>query len=213
MLKRFVTALALCATPLAAQTTVSMEGWEDITFFRLDANTYTASESVMKVESDDAVSIVWTRTRPELYDAAAADWAWSVEQSVPPTDLKVKGGDDRNLSLYFVFAGERTTARAERGAGLARVLRGDDVRILFYTFGGDQPRGSVFPSPYQEEQGSVRILREAITGAFTESVDLRADLGAAFGASDLNLIGIALSADSDDTDTAITAELRDITLR
>ena len=78
-------------------------------------------------------------------------------------------------SISSLRAGGRTTGHAERGAGLARVLRGNDVRILFYTFGGNQPRGTVFASPYREEQRSMTILREAITGPLTDGVDLRTD--------------------------------------
>jgi hypothetical protein len=135
-----------------------------------------------------------------------------VERSVPPTDLTVKGGDDRNISVYFVFAGPETTRRAQGGSSLRRVLKREDVRVLLYTFGGETSDIS-FTSPHLDSQGLIMVRQMARTGTHSEDINLRADLEAVYGVPEYNLIGVAVSADSDDTDGSIRATLSDLILR
>ena len=56
-------------------------------------------------------------------------------------------------------------------------------------------------------------LRQTSTGAHSESVDLSADDARAFGGTKGALIGMAVSGDSDDTDSMIRAALGNMTLR
>jgi hypothetical protein len=58
------------------------------------------------------------------------------------------------------------------------------------------------------------VLRGAETGSFREQVDLAEDYQRAFGAaSGQALVGLAVSADSDDTDSVIDAAIADLSLR
>ncbi|MEL6583525.1 MAG: DUF3047 domain-containing protein [Pseudomonadota bacterium] len=209
---KYLAILLLLATPAAALGPVSFTGWDDIKFPFLRANDYAGFENRMEIRSEGAVSITWMQLGAEFHHAEAASWRWSVSASVPPTDLAQDGGDDRNISVYFVFADDETTARAERGASLSRVLNGEDVRVLLYTFGGEVA-GVEIDSPHLAPRGKIMVRRAAGTGAFSEDVDLRGDLGRAFGTTEKNLIGIAISADSDDTDTVIEASVADLVLR
>jgi hypothetical protein len=56
-------------------------------------------------------------------------------------------------------------------------------------------------------------LRPAGAGAWEETVDLAADFRRAFGEEATALVGLAVSADSDDTGTAVRAELSRLTIR
>lgn len=147
----------------------------------------------------------------DLWPARRAAWRWQVSESVPVTDLTRKGGDDRNLAVYFVFL-PRAEALRLQGASPRRVLGARAARTLVYIWGGAGPRGQMQTSPYSGDRGRNVVLRAAGTGAHSEQVDLTADHTRAFGTKTEALFGIGLSADSDDTATRIRAQLSALTL-
>ena len=77
-----------------------------------------------------------------------------------------------------------------------------------YVWGGAHQRGDLLSSPYLGERGKTIVLRPAGNGQHDEQVDLRADLQRVFGVADVALVGLAMSADSDDTATEIRASIR-----
>ena len=207
-------ALWLLVAPSAANSQQVMfgPGWKEQRFSMFSSNDFGLNGETMSVRSDETVSLMWTALPEALWDSREASWDWSVERSVPPTDLTVKGGDDRNLSLYFVFL-PRAAAEAARGRGVMSLLDNEDARVLMYIWGGDHARGDILPSPYLGERGRIVISRGAGTGSAMESVDLAADHRRAFGSGPENLVGIAVSADSDDTRTEVVAEIARLRFR
>ena len=203
-------ALGLLALPASAAQLAFDDTWKFQKFPFQPDNQYTLDGQSLGVTSEGTVSLVYYRT-DDATDAAGASWDWSVDQGVPVTDLSVKGGDDRNLALYFVFA-EPEQAAALEGAGLRSLMGADDVRILIYVWGGQSETGTFLESPYLNEKGKTVVLRPASTGSFSESVDFDADLQEAFGERPSELLGIAVSADSDDTESVITAQISKLTL-
>ena len=187
-------------------------GWQEQRLSLFSSNDYTFGQNLGLV-SEGSVSIAWSRVAPADWDTTAATWSWSVDQSVPPTDLSLKGGDDRNISLYFVFV-PQSIAPSLEGANIRALLGNDDVRIMQYAWGGNHARGQVIPSPYGPRgQGVTIALRQASTGSFNENVDLAADYARAFGGEKGALVGLAVSGDSDDTDSVIRAVLGNLILR
>ncbi len=82
-------------------------------------------------------------------------------------------------------------------------LLGDDsARILMYVWGGNHMRGDILPAPYLNELGRI-ILRPASTGRRRTGQPKNRFQRAL--AQTTRLVGIAISADSDDTDTQIRA--------
>jgi len=63
------------------------------------------------------------------------------------------------------------------------------------------------------EGGASIVLRSSGTGGFNEKVDLRADYKRAFGSGNVVLVGVAVSADSDDTDSKIVASVSNLVVR
>jgi hypothetical protein len=57
------------------------------------------------------------------------------------------------------------------------------------------------------------VLRGAAPGRHSERVDLAADHARAFGTAPQALVGLAISADSDDTGTVIEARLSGLSLQ
>jgi hypothetical protein len=187
--------------------------WREQSFPRLTPNRYAAQGARLDIVSDQAVSVIFTALPESRWTARNANWNWAVEQSVPATDLRSKGGDDRNISLYFVFMDAESARRAGPNPRLRSLLGNRNARMLVYVWGGDHARGEVLDSPYLEARGKTLILRGAGTGAHGETVDLAADYARIFGTAPEALVGVAVSADSDDTQSAIRARISDMVLR
>ncbi len=206
-------ALVLTTTLTANAGPISFAtGWQEQRLSLFSSNDYSFGQSLSMV-SNGSVSIAWTRVSPADWGSRGASWSWTVEQSVPPTNLAQKGGDDRNVSLYFVFVPE-SVAPSLQGANIRSLLGNEEVRIMQYAWGGNHSRGQVIRSPYGPPgQGVTIALRQAGTGSHSESVDLAADYARAFGGEPGALVGLAVSGDSDDTDSMIRAAIGNLTLR
>lgn len=206
-----VAAISL-ALPAAAGPISFANGWQEQRLSLFSSNDYSFGNT-LSMSSDGAVSIAWTRVGQGDWGKRGASWSWTVEQSVPATDLSRKGGDDRNVSLYFVFV-PNEIAPSLQGANIRSLLGNDDVRIMQYAWGGNHARGQVIASPYGPAgQGVTIALRQAGTGSHSESVDLAADYARAFGGQPGALVGLAVSGDSDDTDSMIRAAIGNLSLR
>lgn len=202
----------LASTATAGQVNFA-NGWQEQRLSLLRSNDYSFGSSLDMV-SNGTVSIAWSRTAQSDWGTSAASWTWKVDESVPATNLANKGGDDRNISIYFVFVPEALAPTLE-GANIRSLLGNKDVRIIQYAWGGDAgARGKVIPSPYGPSGQGVTIpLRAAGTGAHSESIDLAADYKRAFGGSKGALVGLAVSGDSDDTKSVIRASISNLTLK
>lgn len=205
-------ALVACIlTQPAAATQIPFDGsWREQGFLRLFSNEYTQQGSALEIISDGTVSLLWRAVPDGLRGAQAASWDWAVQQSVPPTDLGRKGGDDRNIALYFVYTTPEIAATINPNRA-AKLLRDKNTTALVYVWGGDKDRGTVMQSPYHPGLRTL-IRRGAGTGQHQESVDLASDYRAAFGTTPGVLIGVGVTADADDTDTFIRAQLSNLTL-
>ena len=206
-------ALALMAGPSFAEPIRFTPDWREQSFPRLAANRYATQGDRLEIVSDQGVSVLYTALPERRWGGRQATWSWQVAQSVPPTDLRRKGGDDRNISIYFVFMDADSARRAGPNPRLRSLLGNRNARMLVYTWGGDHARGEVLESPYLAARGRTVVLRGAGTGAHAETVDLAADYARTFGGAPEALVGIAVSADSDDTASAIRAQISDMVIR
>jgi len=204
--------LTLAAGPAIAMQVAFTADWQEQTFGLFGGgNDFVFRGSALDVGSDDTVSLVWTALPGSAWGSRSASWRWQVDTSVPPTDLTRKGGDDRNLAVYFVFLPVED-ARAVRRAGIRALLNDESARVLTYVWGGAHARGEVLRSPYLGDRGRTIVLRPAGTGAARERVDLAEDFDRAFGGAAPGVVGVAVSADSDDTGTRIRARITDLVL-
>lgn len=190
---------------------IAFQGWNHQRFGVFGGNNWRQSGQTLSVESDADVSLLWRPLPESLWQATTASWSWNVGTSVPPTDLSQNGGDDRNLSLYFIFAPQDLAVRAHE-LGIRKLLGNPEIRVLMYAWGGSHDRHSIVASPYLGARGKTIVLRPAGTGQHDERIDLQADLDRVHRSRHMMLIGLALSADSDDTETRIEAGIRDLRL-
>ena len=104
------------------------------------------------------------------------------------------------------------SAQSLSNASVTRLLRQDDARVLVYVWGGAHRRGAVLPSPYLGARGKTVVLRGSGTGQHGERIDLAGDYARAFGGAKGALVGLAVSADSDDTDSRIRGRISGLRL-
>lgn len=205
----FACLLALLPTTLNA---LPFDGaWREQGFLRLFSNDYLQKGTTLEVISDGTVSLLWRAVPEADRGAQTAAWGWSVNQSVPATDLSKKGGDDRNLALYFVFMPPEVAATANPDK-LARLLRNPETHALVYVWGGEYGRNEILDSPYHPRLRTI-LKRNAGRGSYSESVDLAADYQRAFGSPLTSLVGVGITADSDDTNSEIRASVSNLTLK
>jgi len=202
--------LVFIINPALAES-INFDGWTHQKFSVFSSNKYITNMNQVLVESDKTVSMIWSATEGKSGSTKKASWTWEVTKTVPPTDLTIKGSDDRNLAMYFVFA-EAKDAPTLQHKSLLSMLDNKSIRVLMYVFGGAHKRGDFLLTPYLGNQGKTIILRPSGLGTFQESVNLDQDFLTAFGAPITTLVGLAISADSDDTKTKIRASVADLEL-
>ena len=215
LLKRAITPLILLATSFFLSSPATSEiirfdkNWVEQGFFRLWSNDYGLNNSTLDVGSDGTVSLLYRRAPKSIWGAKTASWNWAVTETVTATDLTKKGGDDRNLAIYFVFVDPDSAKKLSR-ASARKLLTNPNTRALVYVWGGDYPRNQVLFSPYGPKTLKTVARRKAGTGSFSESVDLAKDFKRAFKQEIGVLIGLGITADSDDTDGKISASISDL---
>lgn len=208
-----LSAVMALASPVRAETVSFDQSWKVQRFSLFSGNTYGFDGQAMTLRSDGTVSLAYRSLPQADWAARGAAWSWEVTQSVPPTNLALKGGDDRNAALYFVFLPEAEALAQNGRANVARLLRNDAARVLVYVWGGNHRRGRMLDSPYLGPRGRTVVLRPSGIGVFSEQIDLAADYRRAFGGEAGALVGLAVSADSDDTDTSVRATIRELRLQ
>lgn len=192
------------AEPISFGPDLAGQGWKVLTFRSLNPVSYAAEGADrLSIRADRAASLIWRGLDEKLWQTRTATWRWRVQNSVAPTDLAVKGSDDRAIALNFVFAKDEAAARLAKGStSLTSAMWWSSGAALVYVWGGNASRGSLVASPHMGASGKL-ILRQPAGVAdgrwLPERADLRADFRRAFGREPGPLVGLAISSDSDDT--------------
>lgn len=198
-----VPALADVDQPLATQ------GWQEMTFDGKTTNRFALTkDGALQVDSDGSVSVLQKPLSIDIEATPILRWRWCVTEPAPATDLAIKGEDDRSLAVYvaFPFVPEEASAFEKLERKIVEKTAGPNTpgRILMYVFGGQGERGTIVPSPHLGEAGMMQILRPGGTPAgewFEETIDITDDYRKAFGTEPPNPMSLAISADTDDTDS------------
>jgi hypothetical protein len=205
------------AEPVAFGPSLDEQGWKPLTFRNFKPVEYRAEgASRLAIRAESAVSMLWKELPEDFWTKRRATWRWKVDASVPATNLAQKGGDDRAVALYFLFAKDEDSARRAKGASsLTSAVWWSGGAALVYVFGGNGSRNSVVASPHMGASGKL-ILRQPGGVAdgkwIAESADLAADFRRAFGRAPGPLMGVAVSSDSDDTKGTNAAAIEALTL-
>ncbi|EFL88111.1 DUF3047 domain-containing protein [Ahrensia sp. R2A130] len=193
---------------VARANTISFNnGWEHLKFRSLKPNTFNTADNAVTVIAEGTSSILYRILPSDLFDSRSAEWTWRVDNSVPPSDLSDTDNDDRNLGVFFVNASDRVAGRIRPGTGISSLMRNRNVQVLMYTWGGNNPQGTVVPSP--QASGRLRniVQRRPAAGEFRESVDLASDFQRVFGVEMSNLVALAISSNSENSGSRVQAQV------
>ena len=163
-------------------------------------------DGAIEVRTAASNALIYRRVPDDLRFPRRFRWRWRVDQTTPPTNILVKGGDDRPVSVYLGFEappGKRGFFDRVKDA-LAELVVGVPVSgyALTYTWGGTSPIGTVFNNPHLRDDSYVFVRRNAqspLMRWLSEEIDIAADFRAAFGIAPTALRFIAIAADSEDT--------------
>ncbi len=195
-----------------AQNIDFSQGWKHQGFFPKKKNEFLAQGTQLNIQAERSVSMLYKPLEKNAWHYEAARWQWQVNQGVPPTNLQIKGGDDRNIALYFVFL-NREDAEKLKKPSITKLLNNKNARVLVYVWGGHHEINSVLQSPYLGSRGRTIVLQNKHTGTAVEEINLRLDYQNIFGNQDVVLYALALSADADDTESQIRAQISNLTLK
>jgi hypothetical protein len=174
--------------------------------------------TVLRVHSHAAAS---TLVHPLDVDPARLpilEWRWRVSNVVQASDFTHKDGDDYAARVYVLFDYPVARLRfADRvKIALARTLHGAALpsAAIAYVWGTAQPIGATGPNPYTDRVQMIVV--ESGNARVGEWVALRrdvaADFEAVFGEPAPRIVGIAVSADTDNTGEAVTSWFGDLRL-
>ena len=206
-----VACFAAVAAPAGGEPIAFDSSWTTIRLPRLNSNEYEFSGKSLIIRSDNSVSIVAKFLPERLWRASNAQWQWAVYQSVPPTDLSRRGGDDRNIMIYFLFMPEQAI-RSMKSITPRKLITDSDVKILSVAWGGRHLRGEVMDDPFADGRGKIIALRQSGIGIYDESFDISRSYAAAFGSAPGELVAVAVGSDSDDTNSAVLARVTGLEL-
>ncbi len=196
------------------------KGWRLLTRSDLAPNRFRLrDDGAIEVRSRDSNALIYKPVTEDQRFPARFRWRWRVEQSTPPTDILVKGGDDRPVSVYLGFEappGSRGFFDSLKNA-VSELIVGVPVSgyALTYTWGGTSPVGTMFNNPHLRDDSYVFVRRNQAAPLMqwlAEEIDVAADFRAAFGRPPTALRFIAIAADSEDTGQLSIARIADLDL-
>ncbi len=187
---------------------LAQQGWREVLFENKKPNNYfTHEDGSIIVGTNESVSLLYKEVKVDLAQTPNLSWSWRVDVAVPPTNLRVKGEDDRSLAIYVSFPFDRENSNFfERFFyDLVAAIKGKETpgRVLSYVWGGDAEPGTITESPYLKSAGALITLQRAKSSGgdwYEETVNIVEDYKRVFGEDAPNQpYQIAISADSDDT--------------
>ena len=206
-----VACIAALAAPAGGEPISFDSSWVPVRFPHLSENEFELGGDRLDIRSDDSVSFVVKILPERLWRAKTARWKWAVDLSVPPTDLSQRGGDDRNITIIFLFMPEQVI-RSMKTAAPRKLLMNKATKIISVVWGGVHPRGAVIDDPFAEGRGKIIALRPGGTGSHAESFHIASGHAAVFGSTAGALVAIAVGSDSDDTDSKVRASVTGLRL-
>ncbi|MEX8192165.1 DUF3047 domain-containing protein [Comamonas guangdongensis] len=179
-------------------------------------------EHVLRVATRDAYGNMVHALHQPPSAALQLQWRWRVEQLVEQADVRTRAGDDAAIKLCVSFDYEKSQLSFGERAKLqlGRISTGEDIpaETLCYLWDNRQPVGTVLHNAFTHR---LRFIVLQSGGAhlgqwITERRNLAADYLQAFGEESASMpavIGVTVSADSDNTHGSGLAYMGDIRLQ
>ena len=217
-LAALLAAAVLTFSAPAASAGPGIEGWKIVEFPGVAPTRFVSTaDGGIDVLSDKSSAMLYRALGPEEAGRRYLTWRWRVDKAPPPTDLTRRDGD-RPLAIHLCFKIEGRKAGfmdwVTSAVGPDVEGFGRDHRCLTYIWGGQSAAGRMFPNPHMKDRGVMMILRGvgAPTGEwFSEKIDYARDYHAAFGEDAPKPSVIAISGDSDGTESVADGTIAALT--
>lgn len=175
------------------------------------------AKETIEVTTDDSTSLIWREIPEPDRHKPNLSWSWRVTENMAPTDISVKGGDDRPLALHVWFEDDPDQVGFFEGIkfDILEAIFGIPIsgKVLTYVWGGTNERGHRQENPHVGDGSEMIVLRPGTTPEgqwFEEKVNVIADFERAFGYLPVSHKIIALAADSEDTDASSVAHIKEL---
>lgn len=175
-----------------------------------------AGRTVLQVRSDAAASTLTHALSVDPARTPRLKWRWKVSRALSGSDFSRKSGDDYAARVYVLFdyPVDKLSFGDRVKMSLGRTLYGADLptAAIAYVWGTAQAVGEKGPNPYTDRVQMIVVDSGAgQVGQWREvERDLAADFRAVFGDAAPRIVGIAVSADTDNTGEAVTTRFGDL---
>lgn len=177
---------------------------------------------VLKVEADESYGNLAHALRVRAGEHSAVAWRWRVDKLVENADLKVRSGEDSaaKLCVFFDFDAGKLSFGERARLTLAKSATGEDVptQTLCYVWDNRLAIDTGLTSPFTKRIRFIVLQSGAaqLGQWVTERRDLGADYQRMFGDESEgkipDVVGVAVSADADNTHGHSLAYFGDIKL-
>jgi Protein of unknown function (DUF3047) len=200
--------------------------WKFATLPRKQPTKFTIVElggaHVLKVEAEDSYGNLVHGLHAQLTERSVLSWRWRVDKLVDEADLKVKSGDDSpaKLCVFFAFDTAKLPLGERTRLSMAQSVTGQDVpgETLCYVWDNKLPVDTGITNAFTKR---IRMIvldsGGAKLGAWTTQrrnvvVDYQRMFGDESGGKVPEVVGVAVSADADNTHSSALAYFGDVTL-
>ena len=181
-----------------------------------------AGVTVLHVHSESAVGSALFRLHADPHATSRLSWRWKIDRTLTRGRLGFKEGDDFAARVYvsFDFPLEALSFADRMKMRIAKLVYGPDLpaAAICYVWDNHMPIGTNVWNPFTDRMRMV-VLESgpARVGEWVEeSRDVEADFRAAFGVSWKGptpaISGVAVSADTDQTQESVNAWFGDLRL-
>ena len=177
---------------------------------------------VLKVEADESYGNLVHTMHVQVGERSTIAWRWRVDKLIDEADIKTRGGDDSpaKLCVFFAFDAGKLSLGERTKLAIAHSTTGQDVpaESLCYVWDNKQPIETGLPNAFTKR---IRVIvLESGTAKLAQWVPQRrnlvADYQRMFGDESEGkvpeVIGVAVSADADNTHGHSLAYFGDVSL-
>lgn len=177
---------------------------------------------VLKVEADDSYGNLVHGLHLQIGERGTLSWRWRVDKLVGDADLKTRSGDDSpaKLCVFFAFDAAQLSFAERTRLAVAHSISGQDVpsETLCYVWDNKLPAGTDIVNAFTKrirmvvlDSGSAK-LGQWVTQRRTLAADYLRLFGDEAGGKVPEVVGVAISADADNTHGQALSYFGDVTL-
>ena len=183
------------------------------TTFRLGT---VANSPAIEARVDSSMALLARPIKVDLEQTPILCWRWWIQGVVAKGDIRKKNGNDFAARVYVSFdmPDSALSAMVRMKLGMARRMLGIPLpdAALTYVWDNRNPVGFAARSPYTDRQQLIvaQSGNDRVGQWVPERVDVAADFARAFAGKPGHPVGLAISADGDNTKSIGRAAFTDI---